>query len=191
MEEQLARDYSVDTIEDAEALLDKIDMELKEAEKAQEEYIEAADILLRSRLMTLVELQNKVVTGRARSDIAHSKASEAHDKLLELMDTLDTRRKALALLQSVASQTQEQLKQAVESAVNSSIEMLFPGYSFLVNFVPKNNKVVAELKIKKGTTELDPVASTGGGVVDAMFFVTGWVPNACRKAAYFDSRRAL
>lgn len=47
VEEQLARDYSVDTIEDAEALLDKIDMELKEAEKAQEEYIEAADILLR------------------------------------------------------------------------------------------------------------------------------------------------
>lgn len=47
VEEQLARDYSVDTIEDAEALLDKIDMELKEAEKAQEEYIEAADKLLR------------------------------------------------------------------------------------------------------------------------------------------------
>ena len=47
VEEQLARDYSVDTIEDAEALLDKIDMELKEAEKAQEDYIEAADILLR------------------------------------------------------------------------------------------------------------------------------------------------
>lgn len=47
VEEQLARDYSVDTIEDAEALLDKIAMELQEAEKAQEEYIEAADILLR------------------------------------------------------------------------------------------------------------------------------------------------
>lgn len=120
--------------------------------------------------MTLAELQNKVVTGRARLDIAKSKESEARDKLLELTDLLDTRRKALALLQSVASQTQEQLKQAVESAVNSSIEMLFPGYSFLVNFVPKNNKVVAELKIKKGTTELDPVASTGGGVVDAISF---------------------
>jgi|LSQX01.1.fsa_nt_gb hypothetical protein len=47
VEEQLARDYSVDTIEDAEALLDKIAMELQEAEKAQEEYIEAADKLLR------------------------------------------------------------------------------------------------------------------------------------------------
>ena len=47
VEEQLARDYSVDTIEDAEALLDKIAMELQEAEKAQEEYIEAVDILLR------------------------------------------------------------------------------------------------------------------------------------------------
>ena len=47
VEEQLARDYSVDTIEDAEALLDKIAMELQEAEKAQEEYIEAVDKLLR------------------------------------------------------------------------------------------------------------------------------------------------
>jgi len=47
VEEQLARDYSVDTIEDAEALLDKIAMELQEAEKAQEEYIAAADKLLR------------------------------------------------------------------------------------------------------------------------------------------------
>lgn len=47
VDEQLARDYSVDTIEDAEALLDKIAMELQEAEKAQEEYIEAADKLLR------------------------------------------------------------------------------------------------------------------------------------------------
>lgn len=47
VDEQLARDYSVDTLEDAEALLDKIAMELQEAEKAQEEYIEAADKLLR------------------------------------------------------------------------------------------------------------------------------------------------
>lgn len=46
IEDSWERDYGVSTLEDAEALKDKIEKELEESRVAQEEYLTAADKLL-------------------------------------------------------------------------------------------------------------------------------------------------
>ena len=121
-------------------------------------------------MLSITELQKKVSTGRARLDIASAKLKEKRESSESLGKELDSQKKALALLQDVASKTQEQLKDAVEHVVQSCIDLLFPGYEFRVNFVPKRGKVDAEFRICKDNVELNPLDSSGGGVVDAVSF---------------------
>lgn len=115
-------------------------------------------------------LRKAVASGRARKDIAKQSLSQKRESLASYEDTLESQRKALALLQDVASKTQTQLKEAVERVVQNCIDLLFPGYEFRVNFIPKRGKVDAEFRICKDKVELDPLASSGGGVVDAVSF---------------------
>lgn len=120
--------------------------------------------------MTITELQKKVAAGRARLDLAERNLADGRSSLERLESTLNSRKKALALLQDVASKTQTQLKDAVERTVQGCIDLLFPGYEFRVNFVPKRGKVDTEFRICRDKVELDPLASSGGGVVDAVSF---------------------
>ena len=121
-------------------------------------------------MLSIAELNKKVTAGRARLDVLTGNLKKKTTQVDSLKVTLDNQKKASALLQDVASKTQEQLKQAVETVVQSCINLLFPGYEFKVNFIPKRGKVDAEFRICKGGVELDPLASNGGGVVDAVSF---------------------
>ena len=121
-------------------------------------------------MRTLAELQRKVTAGRARLDVLTSDIRKKRKSIKDLGETLENQKKASALLQDVASKTQDLLKHAVENTVQGCIDLLFPGYEFRVNFVPKRGKVDAEFRICKDGVELDPMASSGGGVVDAVSF---------------------
>lgn len=121
-------------------------------------------------MISLEELQKKVANGRVHLDIANEKLKEKRKSSDSLSSQLDSQRKALALLQDVASKTQAQLKDSVEHIVQGCIDLLFPGYMFKVNFVPKRGKVDAEFRICKDNVELNPLDSSGGGVVDAVSF---------------------
>ena len=121
-------------------------------------------------MLSIAELQKKVSNGRARLDIATDSLAKKRKSLDASTITLDKQKKALALLQDVASKTQDQLKDAVENIVQNCIDLLFPGYTFHVNFVPKRGKVDAEFRICKDKAELNPLDSSGGGVVDTVSF---------------------
>ena len=121
-------------------------------------------------MLTIPELHKKVANGRARLDIATTSLERKQADLGKHGADLDSLRKALALLQDVASKTQDQLTDAIEHIVQGSIDLLFPGYKFKVNFVPKRGKVDAEFRLCKGEVEFDPLESNGGGVVDAITF---------------------
>lgn len=121
-------------------------------------------------MLTVSELAKKVADGRARLDIATGSLEKENGNLEVLNVKLGNQKKALVLLQDVASKTQDQLKEAIERIVQGSIDLLFPGYEFKVKFVPKRGKVDAEFKLCKGNVEFDPLESNGGGVVDAITF---------------------
>ena len=120
--------------------------------------------------LTLEDFHKKVVSGRARLDLAEKSLADNRKKLEGLQADCSNQKKALALLQDVASKTQDQLKDAVQRSVQTCLDLLFPGYEFAVNFVPKRGKVDTEFRICKGGAKLDPLDSSGGGLVDSVSF---------------------
>ena len=64
-------------------------------------------------MLSIQDLQKKVSNGRARLDIATDSLAKKRKSLDASTVTLDKQKKALALLQDVASKTQDQLKDAV------------------------------------------------------------------------------
>lgn len=121
-------------------------------------------------MLALEDLQKKVVSGRAHLDLAEKNLAEKQGELEGLQKDCESQKKALALLQDVASKTQDQLKDAIQQTVQGCVDLLFPGYEFKVNFVPKRGKVDAEFRICKDKAELDPFDSSGGGLVDSVSF---------------------
>lgn len=118
----------------------------------------------------LESLKFVLAQGIARRDDAHKRFVEKTAEAAELASKAVVTKKSLILLQEVAAQVQEQLEEAIASNVQGCLDLLFPGYTFRVNFVPRRGKTEVDFHICKGKVELNPLASSGGGVVDAISF---------------------
>lgn len=118
----------------------------------------------------LKELTLTLARGAGRREDAQVRHAAAVAQAAELAEKAVATKKAQVLLQEVAAHVQHDLEAAVESSVQGCLDLLFPGYTFKVNFVPRRGKTEAEFHICKGGAELDPIASSGGGVVDAISF---------------------
>lgn len=80
---------------------------------------------------------------------------------------------AQIFLQTMAQETQSQLKFQVEDIVNSALDAVFPNeYDFQLNFEISRGKTEAQLKFlsQKTGREIDPMTASGGGVVDLTSF---------------------
>lgn len=121
-------------------------------------------------MRTLVEIREQVLKAKGRREDLQKEKRSLGFNLESLKESRDASKKALILLQDVAAKTQEQLRVSVETAVQHCIDVLFPGYTFAVHFVPRRGKTEADFRIYRGGAELDPMASSGGGVVDAISF---------------------
>lgn len=78
---------------------------------------------------------------------------------------------AQILIQTTAKETQEKLRYHIEDIVNTALDTCFPGeYNFVVDFEIKRGKTEAELYLLKDGERIDPMSSTGGGVVDIVSF---------------------
>ena len=88
-------------------------------------------------------------------------------------ETLATLEKAQAFLQSVAQETQSQLKFRIEDIVNLALDTCFPDeYEFKLEFNASRGKTDCQLVFvsKRTGREIDPMNSTGGGVCDVTCF---------------------
>lgn len=84
---------------------------------------------------------------------------------------LQSQELAQALLQKVAKDTQEQLKFHLESLVQSALDSVFPGvYTFQLEFKLARGKTEAEIYLDKDGERINPMDSSGGGVVDVVAF---------------------
>jgi DNA repair ATPase RecN len=76
-------------------------------------------------------------------------------------------KKARALLQEVAQQTQKKLEYSVETLVTLALNSVFPNaYDFKVQFEQKRNKTECSLWFNKSGDLLKPLDSSGGGPID-------------------------
>ena len=73
---------------------------------------------------------------------------------------------AQTIIQKIAVETQTQLRFKIEDIVNKILETTFPEYSFELEYEVKRGKSEANLKFYKGTHQVDPTSSDGGGIVD-------------------------
>ena len=97
-------------------------------------------------------------------------ATLSHEQYTKRLQYLE---KAQAFLQKAAQDTQEQLKLHVEDIVQLALDAIFPNvYSFEVQFNISYGKTTAELVFisKASGHVVDPMAATGGGVVDVCAF---------------------
>jgi hypothetical protein len=76
--------------------------------------------------------------------------------------------KAKWVLVEVARQTQERLKERIESLVDMCLKAVFPdyGYEFKADFQIKNNKMACAFTVMEGGFEMVPEDDMGGSVLD-------------------------
>ena len=121
--------------------------------------------------MSLQDIKNKVEQAKgAREQIKKS--------LLSIETTIKSnllRQKAIeeiqTLIQVTAKETQEKLRYHIQDIVNTALDTCFPGkYDFVVDFQIKRGRTEAELYLLEEGDKVDPMDSTGGGVVDIASF---------------------
>lgn len=121
-------------------------------------------------MRSLDDIKFALAQGAARRDDAKKRHEQCLELSKQLTEEAVVSKKALILLQEVAAHVQGELEKAIASSVQGCLDLLFPGYTFNVVFTPRRGKTEADFHICKGGAVLDPMASSGGGVVDAIAF---------------------
>lgn len=97
---------------------------------------------------------------------------------IRLASDLETIEKSQALIQDTAKETQDQLRYHLQDLVNSALESVFPGtYQFRLEFPFVRKGTEADIYLLKDGCRVDPMDSSGGGVVDVICFalrVVAW-----------------
>jgi DNA repair exonuclease SbcCD ATPase subunit len=78
---------------------------------------------------------------------------------------------SLALVQDVAQQIQNQVHKQISSVVSRCLEAVFDEpYEFMIHFDQKRGRTEARLTFSRDGIEIDPITSSGGGVIDVAAF---------------------
>jgi DNA repair exonuclease SbcCD ATPase subunit len=99
---------------------------------------------------------------------------ESDRRLIE-KNRLETRAIAIetaqAFIQQVAKETQDKIRCHLEDIVQLAIDTCFPNeYEFFIRFEIKRGRTEAALVFEQNGIEVDPMESSGGGVVDVSSF---------------------
>lgn len=96
---------------------------------------------------------------------------------------------AQVFFQTVAQQTQEQLKLHITDIVQAALDSCFPDYTFGVDFGIKRGRTEARIYFIKQGCEMDPTGSSGGGAVDLTSFtlrIVAWSLGRTRNSIIID-----
>lgn len=121
--------------------------------------------------MELAELKSTVDRGAGALSVAKADLARATTDLSGLMTQKETILLAQALVQDTAKDTQDQLRYHLQDLVNTALTSVFPGvYDFHIDFEVARGSTSADIWLSKDGTRIDPLTSTGGGVVDVVAF---------------------
>ena len=86
---------------------------------------------------------------------------------VRLIDTEQAR----DLIQNVAQAIQQEAHQQIASVVTKGLQTIFDDpYLFKINFLKKRGRTEAVLMFERDGEEIDPLTSSGGGVIDVAAF---------------------
>ena len=94
------------------------------------------------------------------------------EKLEQLNKKLPSIEKAQALLQTIAQDTQNQLKFHIQDIVDTGLDTCFPGqYVCKIDFISKRNKTECEIYLLDDDgNRVNPLDDNGGGLSDIVSF---------------------
>jgi len=96
------------------------------------------------------------------------KAGKEKEKIQTRLESIE---EAQILLQTAATETQEQLRYHIEDMVQAALDTCFPGsYDFKAEFVIRAGRSELSLYLDKDGEKIMPQDATGGGVVDIISF---------------------
>jgi DNA repair exonuclease SbcCD ATPase subunit len=130
--------------------------------------------------MTTDKMKALLLKAQGRAGQIKSDKEKASSHIKELKSKALALEGAQAFLQSVAQETQEQLRYHIEDIVQLALDTCFPDqYTFRINFQVKYGKTEAALDFidKSSGISIDPINASGGGVVDLAAFalrIAGW-----------------
>ncbi len=112
----------------------------------------------------------KTIVDKLSLEHSHQKAKlqEEQATLIQLKQDLLDHQRAKDIIQVVAQQSQEVAHGRIASVVSSCLKGVFgeEAYKFEIEFLKKRGRTEARLYFTRNGKELDPLGSSGGGVID-------------------------
>ena len=104
--------------------------------------------------------------------ILSSQIAQSRDRLTFCIDDVPFIEQAQVLLQTVASETQNQLRLVLEDIVNTGLETCFPEtYNAHIDFVNRRGKIECDIYLHdRNGNRVDPLEDNGGGLADIVSF---------------------
>lgn len=113
----------------------------------------------------------KLARAKGKRDALRERAAAALSDLEKARENYEAVTHAQIFLQTVAQETQNSLRIHLQDIVQLALDSCFPGeYVFQIRFEIKRGQTEAELLLEKEGQPIDPMSSTGGGVVDVLAF---------------------
>lgn len=121
--------------------------------------------------MEYEQIRLKAKYEKAKIAIARSKLEDLHVKQEEAKDKLKTSLDCQELAQIVAQGIQQRAHAMIARVVSQCLETIFDEpYEFEIVFERKRGKTEARLVFQRDGMEIDPMTSSGGGVLDVAAF---------------------
>lgn len=128
--------------------------------------------------MNLSTLRNQITDASAQRSNLLKATSRRESEIVAAKESVSTMEQAQALVQQVATETQEQLRFHLEDVVQHALESLLPGrYTFKVDFEVQRGKTAASMYLEADGQPMDPMDECGGTVVQVVAFalrVAAW-----------------
>lgn len=113
------------------------------------------------------QLQGEV----SRWESAQANQASAKRQLAVAEQTQGVVEEGVRVFQAAAAATQEKIHAAFTTVGTQALAAVFPDpYELVLKFPVRRGKTEVQLVLKRGEMELDPLRSTGGGVIDLTAF---------------------
>lgn len=120
----------------------------------------------------LKNLRNTIERKKGERNRLRRSLSESLKSISELKENIDTFLKCQIVLQDVVGQVQKKIKYQINNLVTVALKSVFPDnpYKFVLEFVNRRGKTECDILFERESQRFDPIAESGGGVVDVAAF---------------------
>ena len=121
--------------------------------------------------MTLPILRSQLDKAQGHRAYLVGKRETTLKAVTENTGLMQAQEKAQAFIQTVAMETQNQLKLTIEDLVQSAIDAVFPlGTLFKVDYEMKRGTTEATMYLEQDGDKMNPLEDDGGGLCDVLAF---------------------